>query len=160
MSWNNGYRRKQFEEKQKKQAEEYRALGMTEEQIQAMYEFDLEQFKSDRNYYSHTQSLLPDTFDEDEDNDDKLSIFNLFQDVLTTTIEKSECKSRYWWIEEINNSELYSIVIGLSNEQIELLTLIYVDRLSQSEAARIFNVSQAAISQRLKKINEIFVICL
>lgn len=160
MSWNDAYERRKFKENQKKQAAEYRALGMTEEQIQAMYEFDLEQFRSDRRFYSHTQSLLPDTFDENEDNDEKLSIFELFKDVFTTTIEESECKSRYWWIEEINNSELYSIVIGLSNEQIELLTLIYVDRLSQSEVARIFNVSQAAISQRLKKINEIFVICL
>ena len=160
MSWNDAYERRKFKENQKKQAEEYRALGMTEEQIQAMYEFDLEQFRSDRRFYSHTQSLLPDTFDENEDNDEKLSIFELFKDVFTTTIEEAECKSRYWWIEEINNSELYSIVIGLLNEQIELLTLIYVDRLSQSEVARIFNVSQAAISQRLKKINEIFVICL
>ena len=160
MSWNDAYERRKFKENQKKQAEEYRALGMTEEQIQAMYEFDLEQFRSDRRFYSHTQSLLPDTFDENEDNDEKLSIFELFKNVFTTTIEEAECKSRYWWIEEINNSELYSIVIGLSNEQIELLTLIYVDRLSQSEVARIFNVSQAAISQRLKKINEIFVICL
>ena len=160
MSWNDAYERRKFKENQKKQAAEYRALGMTEEQIQAMYEFDLEQFRSDRRFYSHTQSLLPDTFDENEDNDEKLSIFELFKNVFTTTIEEAECKSRYWWIEEINNSELYSIVIGLSNEQIELLTLIYVDRLSQSEVARIFNVSQAAISQRLKKINEIFVICL
>ena len=47
MSWNDGYERRKFEARQKKQAEEYRALGMTEEQIQAMYEFDLEQYKSD-----------------------------------------------------------------------------------------------------------------
>lgn len=50
MSWNNGYETKKFEARQKKQAEEYRALGMTEEQIQAMYEFDLEQFKSERRH--------------------------------------------------------------------------------------------------------------
>ena len=48
MSWNNAYETKKFEAKQKKQAEEYRALGMTEEQIQAMYEFDLEQFNRER----------------------------------------------------------------------------------------------------------------
>ena len=78
MSWNDAYERRKFKENQKKQAAEYRALGMTEEQIQAMYEFDLEQFRSDRRFYSHTQSLLPDTFDENEDNDEKLSIFELF----------------------------------------------------------------------------------
>ena len=48
MCWNDGYERRKFEARQKKQAEEYRALGMTEEQIKAMYEFDLEQYKSDR----------------------------------------------------------------------------------------------------------------
>ena len=45
MSWNNGYERKKFEARQKKQAEEYKAQGMTEEQIKAMYEFDLEQYR-------------------------------------------------------------------------------------------------------------------
>lgn len=45
MCWNDGYERRKFEARQKKQAEEYRALGMTEEQIKEMYEFDLEQYK-------------------------------------------------------------------------------------------------------------------
>ena len=106
MSWNDAYERRKFKENQKKQAAEYRALGMTEEQIQAMYEFDLEQFRSDRRFYSHTQSLLPDTFDENEDNDEKLSIFELFKDVFTTTIEESEYKSRYWWVDEIGEDDL------------------------------------------------------
>ena len=50
MSWNDGYERKKFMAKMKKQAEEYRAAGMTEEQIKAMYEFDLGVYKSDRTY--------------------------------------------------------------------------------------------------------------
>ena len=37
MCWNDGYERRKFEARQKKQAEEYRALGMTEEQIKEMY---------------------------------------------------------------------------------------------------------------------------
>ena len=101
MSWNNAYETKKFEAKQKKQVEEYRALGMTEEQIQAMYEFDLEQFNSERRYREHTQAFIPDDFDENEDDDEKLSIFEKFKDVLTVSIEDSECKSRYWWVEEI-----------------------------------------------------------
>ena len=69
-----------FNAKQKKQAEEYRTLGMTEEQIQAMYEFDLEQFNSERRYREHTQAFIPDDFDENEDDDEKLSIFEKFKD--------------------------------------------------------------------------------
>ena len=37
MCWNDGYERRKFEARQKKQAEEYRALGMTEEQIKEKF---------------------------------------------------------------------------------------------------------------------------
>ena len=38
MAWNNGYERKKFEAEQQRLAEEYRAAGMTEEQIEEMYQ--------------------------------------------------------------------------------------------------------------------------
>ena len=152
MSWNDAYERRKFKENQKKQAAEYRALGMTEEQIQAMYEFDLEQFRSDRRFYSHTQPLTASDFVEGKEDESESTLLLKFFDELTVTIDNCGEKSRYWWVEEI--------IIILSQESIELLTLIYVDKLNQSEISKIFNISQAAISQRLKKINEIFVFCL
>lgn len=155
MCWNDGYERRKFEARQKKQAEEYRALGMTEEQIKAMYEFDLEQYKSDRRYYSHTQSFVPDDFDEDEDDDEKLSIFDKFKDVLTTSIEESGNKSRYWWFEEIENPDLVRNIKSLSTEQLELLTLVVIDGYGQAEIAELMKVSQSAISQRIATIRKI-----
>ena len=154
MCWNDGYERRKFEARQKKQAEEYRALGMTEEQIKAMYEFDLEQYKSDRRYYSHTQSFVPDDFDEDEDDDEKLSIFDKFKDVLTTSIEESGNKSRYWWFEEIDNPDLVRNIKSLSTEQLELLTLVVIDGYGQAEIAELMKVSQSAISQRIATIRK------
>lgn len=155
MCWNDGYERRKFEARQKKQAEEYRALGMTEEQIKAMYEFDLEQYKSDRRYYSHAQSFVPDDFDEDEDDDEKLSIFDKFKDVLTTSIEESGNKSRYWWFEEIDNPDLVRNIKSLSTEQLELLTLVVIDGYGQAEIAELMKVSQSAISQRIATIRKI-----
>ena len=155
MCWNDGYERRKFEARQKKQAEEYRALGMTEEQIKAMYEFDLEQYKSDRRYYSHTQSFVPDDFDEDEDDDEKLSIFDKFKDVLTTSIEESGNKSRYWWFEEIDNPDLVRNIKSLSTEQLELLTLVVIDGYGQAEIADLMKVSQSAISQRIATIRKL-----
>lgn len=155
MCWNDGYERRKFEARQKKQAEEYRALGMTEEQIKAMYEFDLEQYKSDRRYYSHTQSFVPDDFDEDDDDDEKLSIFDKFKDVLTTSIEESGNKSRYWWFEEIDNPDLVRNIKSLSTEQLELLTLVVNDGYGQAEIAELMKVSQSAISQRIATIRKI-----
>jgi DNA-directed RNA polymerase specialized sigma subunit len=156
MNWNNAYEKRKFEEKQKKQAEKYRALGMTEEQIKEMYEFDYAQFKSERRFHMHTQSFEPDKFDADEDDNEKLSIVEKFQDVLATTQDDSTDKSRYWWIEEIDNPVFTKALKKLSQEQIELLSLIVADGYGQAEMAGILNVSQSAISQRLATIKKIF----
>lgn len=154
MSWNDGYERRKFEAKQKKQAEEYRALGMTEEQIQAMYEFDLEQYKSDRRHYSHTQSFIPDDFDESEDDDEKLSIFEKFKDVLTTTIENSSDKSRYWWIEEIDDPNLVRKIKSLPQDDIELITLLAFDGYSKTEIAKMLGCKPYHITRRLARIEK------
>lgn len=50
MSWNNGYERRKFEQAQKSQAKEYRKYGMNEEQIQAMYLQDLQEYRNNRIY--------------------------------------------------------------------------------------------------------------
>ena len=49
MAWINGLERKRFNEEQKRLAEQYRAAGMTEEQIEQMYQFDLVEFNSRHN---------------------------------------------------------------------------------------------------------------
>ena len=154
MSWNNGYETKKFEARQKKQAEEYRALGMTEEQIQAMYEFDLEQFKSERRHRMHTQPLQVEEFEENDADESDNTLLNEFFDELTCTIETSGGKSRYWWIEEIDNPVLVRNIKNLSIEQLELLTLVVIDNYGQAEIAELMKVSQSAISQRLATIKK------
>ena len=155
MCWNDGYERRKFEARQKKQAEEYRALGMTEEQIKEMYEFDLEQYKSDRRYHMHTQPFTSSDFDDGEDDDSESTLLNKFFDELTLTIDSRSEQSRYWWIEEIDNPKLAETIKTLSPEQIELLTLVVIDRYGQTEIAEIMGVSQSAISQRSSTIKKI-----
>ena len=88
MGWNDGIERKKFEARMKKQAEEYHAAGMTEEQIQAMYEFDLAQYKSDRRFYSHTQPLEVHEFEDDDEGDESdNSLLKKFPEALTATDE-------------------------------------------------------------------------
>ena len=156
MGWNNAYERKKFEAKQKKQAEEYRALGMSEEQIQIMYEFDLEQFNSNRSYYSHTQSFIPDDFDESEDDDEKLSIFEKFKDVLTISIEDSSDKSKYWWIEEIDEPETVKKIKSLSERDLEILTLMVIDELTHEEIAKIMGVCVRTIEHVNARFKNLF----
>ena len=59
MSWNNGYERRKFEQVQKAQAKEYRKCGMNEEQIQAMYLQDLQEYRNNRIYAIEGQNKFP-----------------------------------------------------------------------------------------------------
>jgi DNA-directed RNA polymerase specialized sigma24 family protein len=152
MSWNNGYERKKFEARQKKQAEEYKAQGMTEEQIKAMYEFDLEQYKSDRRYHLHTQPFSSSDFDDGEDDDSESTLLNKFFDELTVTIGSCGEKSRYWWIEEINNPKLAEAIKALSPEQFELLTLVVIDGYTQAEAAKKMGIPYRTFKFKLRNI--------
>ena len=154
MSWNNAYERRKFEAKQKKQAEEYRALGMSEEQIQAIYEFDLEQFNSERRYREHTQAFLPDDFDENEDDEEKLSIFEKFKDVLTTSIEDCVSKSRFWWIEEIEDVRLWEKINALNTDDIELITLHIFEGYTHDEIAQLQNCTKQNIQKKLRRIKK------
>ena len=127
----------------------------TEAQIKEMYEFDLEQYKSDRRYHMHTQPFTSSDFDDGEDDDSESTLLNKFFDELTVTIDSSSEQSRYWWIEEIDNPKLAETIKTLSPEQIELLTLVVIDGYGQTEIAEIMGVSQSAISQRFSTIKKI-----
>ena len=52
MSWNDGYERKKFNARIKKEIAEYKAAGMTEEQITAIVSLDEDQYRSERRYKS------------------------------------------------------------------------------------------------------------
>ena len=60
--------------------------------------------------------------------------------------------SRYAWIDEIENQELLTAIRVLSADELELITQIVFDELSQREIATALGVTQPAISQKLKKI--------
>ena len=113
MSWNNGYERRKFEAEQEKLAEEYRALGMSEEQIKDLYEFDLAQFNSKRRYYTHTQEFTTSDFEEGENDESESTLLHKFFDELTVTIADGGYSSRYWWIEEIDDEELAGRILLL-----------------------------------------------
>lgn len=133
MKWNDGKERAKFNSEQQALREQYIAAGMTEEQIQEMYAFDLKVFNGKRREAEHTQT----------------------SDKLTVTMNFSDA-SRYSWIEEIEDEKLNAAIKNLSAEQIELLTEIVMSDKTASEIAREQHVSQQAISKRLKKIRNIF----
>ena len=158
MAWNNGLERKKFEAEQAKLAAEYRAAGMSEEQIQKMYEFDLGVFHGNRSYAEHTQPFPESPFEDGDDGQSPL--YERFPEALTVTMDLPVGNSRYAWIDEIENPQLLAAIRTLSADELELITQIVFEELSQREIAMALGVTQPAISQKLKKILIFFKKCL
>ena len=121
MAWINGLERKRFNEEQKRLAEQYRAAGMTEEQIEQMYQFDLVEFNSRRRFSEHTQQFSENAFEESDD--DKSPLLEKYLAQLSTSLDFSFASDRYGWVEEIEKPELIKGIKALSKEDLELITL-------------------------------------
>lgn len=155
MSWNDGYERKKFMARMKKQAEEYRAAGMTEEQIQAMYEFDLGVYKSDRNFYSHTQSF--DTHESNDEGDEvEDSFVRQFFDDFTTSDEDDYLvsSSRYGWIETIENPKLAEELRNIGWIDKEIITRTVFEGYKLIELETVLDIPYRTLKYHWSSIKE------
>lgn len=148
MSWNNGYERKKFEQAQKAQAKEYRKCGMSEEQIQAVYLQDLQEYRNNRIYAIHIQSIEELESDGEESRN---ALHKKFLLSMTCTMDISEC-GRYGWIDAMENTALYRAISELTSDQKELLTLLYRDGYTQTEVAALLHSNVLAINKRVSRL--------
>lgn len=148
MSWNNGYERRKFEQVQKAQAKEYRKYGMNEEQIQAMYLQDLQEYRNNRIYAIHIQSI--EELDSDGE-ESRNALHKKFLLSMTCTMDMSEC-GRYGWIDAMENTALYGAISKLTTDQKELLTLLYCDGYTQTEVAALLHSNLLAINKRVSRL--------
>lgn len=154
MEWNNGKERKKFEKQQARLREEYRKAGMTEEQIKALYEYDLSVFRKNRIEAIHTQRLDLDAFDDDSATDEGQNPLLLkFADKLTIELSITHT-SRYAWVEDVENEKLAKGLKSLKKKDLELLTLWLVDGYSQSEIAQLIGVNRKAINNKICRIKK------
>lgn len=87
MSWNNALERKKFERGWSQEEKAYREAGMSDDQILSMREFEEEQYRSNRRYQMHTQSLSSSDFGED----DVVVDCSHYEDDLISAIAKRDC---------------------------------------------------------------------
>lgn len=151
MSWNDGYERKKFEKKQAAQAEQYRLLGMNEAQIHAIYLFDLEEYRCNRIFAAHVQSIEGQERDGEESRN---MLHKKYFETMICSLDLTEV-DRFGWIEEIKDQALYTTLTRLTAEQKELVTLLFRDGYSQAEVAKnIYHTSVESIYRRMKRIRE------
>lgn len=145
--------RKRFEREWAKLRKEYEAAGMTTETIQLLYKFDLELFRSQRTYENHTQVMPSEYISGDESGHSTL--FRKFSN-STVSFDEADFSGRYAWVDTIENQRLALLLRQLSDKDLELLTFLILEEHTQRELAQKWGCSQAAISQRCKKIKKLF----
>jgi len=152
MGFNYARERQRFENKWKKQREQYREAGFSEEGINAMRDFDEEVFRGQRRYENHSQVFPAEDFGEDGC-DNKTNIFAKFGN-LVATFDESSFQFRYAWIETVSDPGLASRLKRLKENDLELLTMLVIDGYNQSEAARLLHCSQKNISVKMTRIKK------
>lgn len=133
-----------FKKYEEKIREEYSAKGMLEDAIESICEFDKELFLSDCRYTRRNVSMCEFNFEDDHN------------PLIPKVYIESSKRSRYWWIDEIENEEISKRLRKLTLEEIDLITMYVFENLSMQKIANIFGVSKNAISKRFKNIKKIF----
>lgn len=146
MKFNNGSERVRLENKWKKLRIQYREAGMSEDAIQAMYQFDLDVLNSERAYVDNTQPIF--ATEDDEDSVD----FKQYEKAITVTDVYHKTKTRFAWVGEIKNERLQAGLEKLSDEELQLITLYFRDEYSTVELSKAYGITHQNISKRIIKI--------
>ena len=156
MTFNYGAEKRKFEKVWAKLAKTYAEAGMEPEAIKAMYEFDWEIFKSERNEALHTQEFaIPESSDEEMD-DCESPLYDKFLEQLSSEYDTYGSHSRYWWLEELTTPCLTIGVPALTVEDKELLTLYIVDELTVREIAEIQEKTKSSVERHLQRFFALF----
>ena len=149
MSFNNGNERRKLNAKWEQLRVQYREAGMSEEAIQAMYEFDLGVLNSERAYDANTVAVCDS---EDDVDARKAADLKQYEATITVTDTYHETKSRFAWIGEIEDENLLSALEKLSDDDLEILTLYIYEGYSTVELSKAYGIAHQNISKRIIKI--------
>ena len=143
MSFNNGNERRKLNAKWEHLRVQYREAGMSEDAIQAMYEFDLGVLNSERAYITNTMTVSDDA---DDCAAKETSDFKQYEKAVTVTDTYHETKSRFAWIGEIENEQLLTALETLKVEDLEIITMYAYEGYDITEISKVYGVSRPTIN--------------
>ena len=151
MSFNNGNERRKLNAKWEHLRVRYRKAGMSEDAIQAMYEFDLGVLNSERAYITNTMTVSGAA---DDCAAKETSDFKQYEKAVTVTDTYHETKSRFTWIGEIEDERLLSALENLSDADLELITLYAYEEYDTVEISKVFGTTKQNISKKIRRITK------
>ena len=149
MSFNNGNERRKLNAKWEQLRVRYREAGMSEEAIQAMYEFDLGVLNSERAYDANTVAVCDG---EDDVDARKAADLKQYEAAITVTDTYRETKSCFTWIGEIENERLLAALENLSELDLKILTLYVYAGYTESEIAMTLESKRITIHKRIERM--------
>ena len=150
MSFNKGLELKKFEAHWEKLRVEYAAAGMAEDAIQKMYDYDRQQFNSERTFVERTQEFTAPAYESSEEEASPLML--RYQEDITTKDTYHETKSKFAWIGEIEDERLLSALENLSDSDLELITLYAYEGYDTVEISKAFGTTKQNISKKIQRI--------
>ncbi len=153
MGFNYGLEKKKFEAEWKKIRKEYEEAGMSEVAINAMYEYDLNAFNKRRSVSNHEQQI-PGFDDMDSVKSDTESPLLLRCAASLATEDTYSFGGRFDWIEEFSNESISKKIYGLSDEDKELLTLVFFDEFTIKEIAAMKELTVQGVHYHLNRIKK------
>ena len=148
MAFNKGYELKKFEAHWEKLRIEYAAAGMAEDAIQKMYDYDRQQFNSERTRIERTQEFTAPAYESTEEEASPLML--RYQEAITTTDTYHETKRSFAWIGEIEDENLLAALEQLSDSDLELITLYAYEEYDTVEISKLFGTTKQNISKKIR----------
>ena len=114
----------------------YRESGMSEDAIREMREYDWSEFKARRRY-------------EKRRDDSGIDI-----EKIAEPEAERKTSGRYGWVEDLNNPALVHKLRKLTPHELEIITLLIIDDLTQQQAAEKMGIPYRTFKYQLKKIKD------
>lgn len=156
MGFNYGLEKKKFDAEWEKLRKEYRAAGMDEAAIDAMYEFDWKAFNEERAYRNHTQRMPEQFFDNNGEvaDDGNFVMTAKFLESISVMPCETDDTRRDSWLDEIDTPKLSAALNRLSPEDIELLTLYAFEGYTVIEIAAMKDIAHQNVSKKIRRIKK------
>ena len=152
MGFNYGLEKKNFDSQWAMTRKQYEDAGMSNEEIQAMYDYDWSVFNANRSYQNHTQEMAAPSFEQSEESYSPL--MDKYQEAVSVTDTYHETKSRFAWIGEIENEQLLTALETLKTEDLEIITMYAYEGYDITEISKVYGVSRPTISIKIKRITK------
>ena len=147
-----------FEKAWEDREKAYRKAGMTEEQIQAMKEYDWETFNSDRRFYRRNVDAGSFSEDIDDLRDSNPAAPAPLAGEVEYSISSEDVyrmEELFGWVESLDSRELVVAIRRLSARQRKILDVCMREDCGQTEIAELLQMKQPNVNRDMKKIREL-----